>query len=324
MRLVLENVGIPSDSISMMAHFGNVWESVLSSKELKDKFIYDPNGFLIEHGIPSSVLESRDQEVVLLKAMTDNDVLAAALSGDYIEFIRKLKEHGVTTAYAKSNLKKNVVSALHKNIDDVKKRLRNRSYSPGKANTHYAKANELAFLYGQLTPSIEQVAMAAVPVALAAIVVVYVSVGVAVTVGVLAGVAVSVAVATAVTVGSGEMCAEVSKYQLFAGPAATPSLSRTERQRVMEGAIAQRELIGKRMLKLSPEMLEEAQKQARLARLLNQDKFILETNRQLVKDEVTAFLEAAEQSGLISIPMTNREEVVRVIQSIALRATALD
>ena len=103
-----------------------------------------------------------------------------------------------------------------------------------------------------------------------------------------------------------------------------PKSGRSERQRRIQQAIAQRELIGKRMLVLSPERLQEAQQAARLARLLNQGQFVLETNRQLIKDEVSVFLEAAEEVGLLKIPMATRNDVVSTIQKIALRAAALD
>ncbi len=79
-----------------------------------------------------------------------------------------------------------------------------------------AADDELKFIYSQIAPSIDQVAVAAVPVAIAAIVVTYVSVATTVTVAILAGVYISVAVATAVVASGGNTCG-TSSDALFAG-----------------------------------------------------------------------------------------------------------
>lgn len=60
-----------------------------------------------------------------------------------------------------------------------------------------------------------------------------------------------------------------------------------------------------------------------MARLLNQDQFLLETNRQLVRDEVDAFVAAAEKIGVLTIPAATRQSVVEAMQNISLRAAAL-
>ena len=162
--------------------------------------------------------------------------------------------------------------------------------------------------------------------AIAAIVVVYVSVAAVVTVGILAGVYISLAVMTAITagVGDGDNCLEIPDSAMFAGPAGMPQVGRTLRQRQIQSAVAQRELLGKRMLILGPERLQEAQQAVRLARLLNQGKFVLEANRQLLRDEISIFLEAAEEVGLLTIPKDTRPQIIFAIQNVALRAAALD
>ena len=323
LRLMLSTINIPAQAIPLMTRFGAIWEGVLGNESEKRRFQRDPSGFLEDNGIPKTVLEARDQEVVLLKAMTDDDVIRSALSGDYLDFLNRLKVLGVTSQTGKSGLKKQVLAMLQNNLAEIKGRVARIEGAASRLDAPYAESRELTYLYGQLAPSIEQIAMAAVPVAIAAIAVVYISVAAAVTVGILAGVFVSLAVSTGVTVGSNN-CSDSTSDTHFSGPASMPQTGRSERQRRIQQAVAQRELIGKRMLVLSPERLQEAQQAARLARLLNQGQFVLETNRQLIKDEVSVFLEAAEEVGLLQIPKATRNDVISTIQKIALRAAALD
>ena len=322
LRLMLGTIDVPAQAIPLLTRFGAIWEGVLGSESEKQRFQRDPSGFLEEYGIPKTVLEARDQEVVLLKAMTDQDVMRSALSGDYQEFLQRLKALGVTSRTTKSGLKQQIILILRTNLDDIKGKVARVEGKGNRLGVSYTQSQDLTYLYGQLESSIEQIAMAAVPVAIAAIAVIYVSVAAAVTVGITAGVYISVAVSTAVTVGSN--CYDSTRDALFAGPASMPQTSRSERQRRIQQAIVQRELLGKRMLLLSPERLQEAQQAARLARLLNQDQFVLEANRQLVKDEVSVFVEAAEEVGLLQISAATRKDVVFTIQNIALRAAALD
>lgn len=323
LRLLLSNVDVPKSVMPLITSFGTVWERVLGNDEDKKKFQYDPAGFLEENGIPKSVLDVRDQEVVLLKAFTDPEVIESALSGDYRDFLKRLSQLGVTNHAAKSGLKKQVVDILKKNVHEIKAKMPNLYQDGSRVPQPYAESRELTYLYSQLAPSIEQIAVVAVPVAIAAIAVIYISVVAVVTIGILAGISISVAIAVAITVGA--ECFDDKRQPLFAGPVtATQQKGRSERQRIMEHAIVQRELLGKRMLVLSPERLAEAQQTARLARLLNQGTFVLEANRQLLKDEVIAFVEAAEEVGLLQIPGNSRDQVIETIQTLALRTAALD
>lgn len=323
LRLLLDSINIPAQTMPLMTRFGAIWEGVLGNESDRRRFQRDPSSFLEENGIPKTVLEARDQEVVLLKAMTDDDIMRSALSGDYLDFLKRLKALGITSQTGKSALRKQVLAVLRANLDEIKGRVARIGGDESRLSAPYAESRELAYLYGHLAPSIEQIAVAAVPVAIAAIAVVYVSVAAAVTVGIMAGIYISLAVSTGVTVGSND-CSDSARDTLFAGPASMPQAGRSVRQRRIQHAIAQRELLGKRMLVLSPERLQEAQQAARLARLLNQGQFVLEANRQLIKDEVSVFLEAAVEVGLLQIPVTSRPEVVATIQNIALRAAALD
>lgn len=322
LRVMLDTLSLPQETMPLILRFGNVWERVLGNEKDKQRFRYDPAGFLEENGIPKSILDSRDQEIVLLKALTDDTLLSIALSGDYKEFITRLIELGLTSNSGRSNLKKGILQAVRNGAESIKQKQYTKE-SAMEAAKPYANKSELVYLYGQLSPSIEQVAVAAVPVAIAAIVVVYISVAASVTVGILAGVYVSVAVATAITVGELCNCIDPTDGLNFAGPASSSSMSRTERQRNTHAAIIQRELVAKRMLALSPEYLREAQKQAKIARLLHNNDFVLEVNRQLIRDEVQYFVEAAEECGLITIPATTRKDVIGAMQSIALRASEL-
>ena len=321
LRLMLDSVGIPQDAQPALLRFGQVWESVLGIPEEKQKFVRDPSGYLESHGMPKSMLEARDQEAQLMLALADDAIISTAVSGDYLSFLNRLGELGITSQTAKSGLKKQVLQVLRENLPQVTRQLRNIESKVRRRD--FSPTENLIYVYGQLAPSIEQVAVAAVPVAIAAIVAAYVSVVTSVTVAILAGVFVSVAVSTAITASGGNPCGMISNDTKFAGVAGMPRTSRSARLRKMQQAIVQRELIGKRMLLLSPERLAQAQKSARLARLMNKDEFVLEANRQLVKDEVSIFIEAAEEVGLIKVPSVTRNEVIAKIQQLALQASEL-
>lgn len=323
LQQMLETIRLPVETLPLLMRFGQVWEKVLGNEADKQRFQDNAAGFLEQQGMPRSVLDARDPEMLLLKALTDVDILQSAMSGNYLDFLRRLKAIGFSSQMGKSGLKKQVLAVLQANLSEIKSKMPRISINADPVTSAYAESRELAYLYGQLAPSIDQVAVAAIPVAIAAIVVIYVSVAAMVTVGILAGVYISIAVMLAVMVGPNN-CADETYDALFAGPAEMPEHGHTERQRRAQHAIAQRELLGKRMLVLGPERLKEAQQAVRLARLLNHGKFVLEANRQLLRDEVSVFLEASEEVGLLQIPKETRAEVVIAIQNIALRAAALE
>jgi hypothetical protein len=89
-------------------------------------------------------------------------------------------------------------------------------------------------------------------------------------------------------------------------------------------AIVARALLAKRLQALDPHSLDEARMISRTAKLLNNEGFIIEASRQLVRDEIRAFVEAAEEVDLIRIPVESRAQVFDAMEKLALKATALD
>lgn len=325
LRLVLDADKLPPAISGALTSFGGVWERVLTNADEKARFQRDPAAYLQANGIPESVLGARDQEIRLLLAICDERVLSASIRGDYAGFLGELSRLAVIRSGPPSMLKKRVLEVLRSGGAMLRRGGVDVRTNDIQDISALAADEELKFIYSQIAPSIDQVAVAAVPVAIAAIVVTYVSVATTVTVAILAGVYISVAVATAVVASGGSTC-RTSSDALFAGPVTAPiskGTSRSEAQRAVEHAFAERALLAKRMLALDPAYFASAQQAARVARLLNQDQFLLETNRQLVRDEVDAFVAAAEKIGVLSIPAATRQAVVEAMQNISLRAAAL-
>lgn len=328
MRLALETASVPPDVIQEVSVLGTLWERVLGTPEERKKFQRDPRGYMEANGIPNSSLTAQDQEVKVLAAICDEDLLAASVRGDYKAFLGQLSALGLVRPGPPSALKKRVLEVLKRNLGAVRAEVASLAATPG-SNPQlqmFLESKEVQYLYSQLIPSIEQVAVAAVPVAIAAIVVTYVSVAVGVTVAILAGVYISIAVSMGVVASQGCMD-NTLKGPLFAGPVSgplTPKHGQTVREREIERAFVERALLGKRMLALDPDRLAEAQRTARVARLIKQDAFVLEANRQLVRDEVDAFVAAAEELELLTIPPHARATVMQAMHQLSLRAAGLE
>ena len=324
-------INIPDATLADITNYQRLWGAVFADHSTRANFKRDPGKYLRGHSLPDKVLLTNDAEVRLLQALTDDEILTTAISGDYRAFLARLNELGLIQRVGPSNFKRQIAQAMRQNLPEIRSRASAiasgdiSGVDPGLRGMLESK--ELRYLYTQLTPSIEQVAMASVPVAIAAIVVTFVSVAIGVTIAIAAGVYISIAVATAVTASAGPHVRSKPIDTLLASAGnvlVAKATGKTVREREIERAMAARILIGKRLLALDPERLEQAHVIARAARLLNQDDFILEANRQLVRDEIAMFVEAAEDIDLVRIPSQSRATVVQTIERLALRAAALD
>jgi hypothetical protein len=327
MRLPLSGAQIPPSTLDDINRYQRLWSAVFTDAATRADFRRNPGVYLRRQGLPATVLSIDDHEVRLMQALADDEVLATSMSGDYAAFLARLKELGLVQRSPPSNLKHRVMEAMRQNLPEIQSTARALAEQNDDAYLRdLLESQELRYLYTQLTPSIEQVAVAAVPVAIAAIVVTYISVAVGVTVAIMAGVYISIAVSMGVVASGGCFNTLDLGYQVASaenGPL-TAATSRTAQRREIDHAMATRILIGKRLLALAPEQLREAQVISRTARLLNNDAFVLEANRQLVRDEIGAFVEAAEEVGLISVPQDTRPAVIKAMEQLALRAAALD
>ena len=329
LRLPLAGAQIPARTLADIGSYQRLWRTVFADAETRADFRRDPGSYLRRHSLPDTTLLTNDAEVRLMQALSDDEILASSMGGDYKAFVSRLAELGLVQRAAPSNLKRRIAEAMRQHLPEIQSQAR--ALAAGETSSEDAhlrellESRELRYLYTQLTPSIEQVAVAAVPVAIAAIVVTYVSVAVGVTVAITAGVYISIAVAVAVVASGGHGRLQLDTLLASADGAQVPqSTRRSARQRAIDHAMATRILIGKRLLALDPERLRQAQVISRTARLLNQDAFVLEANRQLVRDEIGAFVEAAEEADLIRIPAQSRDLVVRAMERLALRAAALE
>lgn len=327
--LPLSGTNIPAQTLGDIKKYQALWTTVFADAVTRSDFRRDPGKYLRQEMLPPAALGHNDSEVRLLQALSDDEILATSMRGDYKGFLARLNELGLVQRGAPSNLKRRVMEAMKQNMPEIRDQAKALSTNPDSYLKDLLESKELRYLYSQLTPSIEQVAMVAVPVAIAAIVVTYISVAVGVTVAIMAGVYISIAVSMGVVASGGDHGFNHlgMDFQLASSNGGGPPsnwTSRSDRQRNIDHGMATRLLIGKRMLALDPERLREAQVVSRAARLLKQHAFVLEANRQLVRDEIGAFVAAAEEINLISIPLATRQEVIQAMEQLALRAAALD
>lgn len=327
LRLSLTEANIPVGLWSDLSSLGTLWERVLTDPEEKTQFQRDPGGYLESRGVPRGILTAQDQEVKMLIAICNEDVLRSSIRGDYKEFLTKLSALGVVKSGPPSVLKARAIEALRNDSTKFSEHIKQLAASTNNRQFNsLLSTNEIKYIYSQIAPSVDQVAVAAVPVAIAAIVVVYVSVATTVTVAILAGVYVSVAVSTAITASGGHASSTKHEWPMFAGPPSgiiTSQTAQSERVTQADKEFVERALIGKRMLALDPARLADAQKTARIAKMLKQDAFVLEANRQLIRDEIDAFISAAEELDLIKIPVATRTHVLDAMKQLSIRTAGL-
>lgn len=346
LRFTFSTTYIPESMLSKLSILSNLWRRVLGNQEDKQRFSKDPAHFLTSNGVPLSLLNSRDHEVRMLIALCDDSVLASSIRGDYREFLGKLDALGVLRTNDSSQLRRSVTQMLKADLEGFRTKLAAINRSPdGNSARGLIDSDEIRYLYTQLAPAIDQVATAAVAVNVVAVILAavaaYVTVVTTVTVGILAGVAISVAAAMAVTAsvsggrthgmlehdhqGEGEqlVCGVDDSRSARDEEPVTPWSKQTARERRADRFFAERQLLSKRMLILDPERLREAQKAARMARVLGIDEFVIEANRQLVRDEVDTFISVAEDLDLIRLPDASRTMVMDSMKQLALKASGL-
>lgn len=87
----------------------------------------------------------------------------------------------------------------------------------------------------------------------------------------------------------------------------------------LERELASRMLVGKRIQAFYPQMMQDAERAAGVALILGNGSFVAEASRQLIHEEIGAFIGAAEALKLISIPSETRELVLESMKQLAIR-----
>lgn len=170
----------------------------------------------------------------------------------------------------------------------------------------------------ELTPlaAHTQVAVAVVAVVIAAIVVIYISVGTNLTIAINVGVVVAVAV-TVISTDPEPRLASKPKNML-AEDVDIKSKIKADR------ALASRILLGKRIQALDPQMMQDTERAARVALILGQGQFMADASRQLIHEEIDAFVSAAEELKIIAIPAETRKLVMDSMKRLAIRTAGLE
>lgn len=87
----------------------------------------------------------------------------------------------------------------------------------------------------------------------------------------------------------------------------------------LERELASRMLVGKRIQAFYPQMMQDAERAVRVALILGNGSFVAEASRQLIHEEIDAFIGAVEALKLISIPSETRELVLESMKQLAIR-----
>jgi hypothetical protein len=329
LRLDLNSKVVGDRIAAQIARYQQLAKKVLASPEARIDFLSNPDLFLNRHRLSKNYISTTDTEVRLLQALSDDTLIEMSASGNYRGFLSRLQTFGLLDPSKQSKLKSRIVEMMQHNLTEIRERSQTAVKEIGASIPELLESKEIEYLYSQLKPSVDQnaVATVAVAVVIAATVVTYISVAVGVTVAITAGFAISIAVTMGVTASGG--CLTQSLLNSLPGsvdssraedppPVHCPTAAQFDR------AAVARALLTKRLTALDPDMLQEAQTISRTARLLRNDGFLIEASRDLVRREITAFVEAAEEVDLIRIPAESRPTVLEAMQNLALKAAALD
>lgn len=90
LRLRLASADVPVEVWKTMTSLRGMWGAVLSDPTEAALFAANPDAYLSRFGIESSVLNSSDREVQLMRAMADPTMQAIASRGDYTAFLNYL------------------------------------------------------------------------------------------------------------------------------------------------------------------------------------------------------------------------------------------
>ncbi|MBJ7262445.1 MAG: hypothetical protein JHC61_01315 [Burkholderiaceae bacterium] len=338
--LPLDDSVLGQSALGMLQRYGTAWRAVLSGDpRMADSLRKDPLGFLQNLGGESGV-HADSVETRTLMAFTDPEVVKASLSGDYAAFLRKLKSLHILSDGAESLMRQRVKAAIaalpsmpqdmtsiadetpeivvrdQVIVDEFNAIMRNMIH----------KEYEERESWGDRDDSLVVVVAAFVYIAVGVHTYTAVTSQLAVAINVAAWVAVTTDIV--VTANGNEKAYGVLPLdRSTAGQTEFNESFGTDShhiQRKKRYALAYQAFLRKRMLVFGEERHAELAHASRLASLLGNEKFTNETNRQLVRDEVRLFLEAAHQIGTLNMPRDKLLEIISRCQKIALRAAMLD
>jgi hypothetical protein len=328
LRLDLNSTAVGDRIAAQIVRYQRLVKKVLANPEARNEFLNNPELYLNRHRLSKHYISTTDKEVQLLQALSDDTLIGMSASGDYRGFLTRLRAFGLLDSSNPSKLKSRVAEMMRNNLTEIRERSQTAMRELGSGIPELLESKEIEYLYSQLKPSLDQNAVATVTVAvvIAATVVTYISVTVAVTVAITAGFAISIAVTMGVTASGGCLAQSLLEPQsqsvdssaIEEPPVHCPTTANLDR------AAVARALLAKRLTALDPDMLEEAQTISRTARLLRNDSFLIEASRDLVRQEIVAFVEAAEEVDLIRIPVESRPAVLEAMKNLALNAAALN
>ena len=278
LRLVLGRIEMPLTAWEPLTALAQLWGEVFVDEPTRQEFLSAPRRFLRRHGVPSAVIRQHGHEIRLLELVADPYVQHLASAGKYREFLNRLKTGNLLHDDAEDSLRRRVMKIIETDREQLQRQITATGLSLSdqidfsSSAELYAITRELAAV-NQVTQS---VAAAVVVVVVAALAATYVSVGVNVTVALNLGVTISVAVSTAVTTGGGGGGFGGCNY-------------------------CHADIGG--LAALEPKMQSNLNMTIRAARLTGRKSFEAEALKDYIAGESRACLEAAEELGVITLPL---------------------
>lgn len=296
--LPLSRAGLPHGTWGEFSSVLEVVENILTSKEESGIFFKNPISYFEKHGLDVSDKTLVDNSMILLTCLANPHVQKSMRESDYATTCQYLEAAGLFEKRDPSILAERIQSVIEENRSELLKLMGSNSARLSqeqeamlldvlKESDTAVTEDDLAIITqlaasGVVTPLTCTVAVACVIVAALAA---YVSVAVAVTVALMAGVTVSAAVYLAIAAKSTPP-PELEAFPSIAG--VTPDAPFT-------GAMA----------KFDPALMRNAERAVRVSKAMNDSGLQVHMHKQLIKEEVTAFMKAMQKTGLLPIDDTH-------------------
>lgn len=293
LHLSLARANVPVDAWNKVCGYADLWMSVLADRSQAAEFSRDPGKYLRKKGVPESVLSSRDMEMKVMMALLDPEISRMSMSGDYFGFLSRLRDAGSLTAVNYSGLKSKLVEILERDRIQIEEELRSQGIMNDEALSKLLGEDNFRALVEMIRSG-----RVVVPNLFAVLIV-----------AVLVVAAVGVALVVAVTV-------LVSVTVKVSGAPRDPQ---DPQDPIAPDKVASQEplaALNPRIAMMEPALLENMEVKMRVAQMLGNESFSQQAYRDVLRAEVCALVDAAEQVGIVQIDAAARSEFDERVESI--------
>lgn len=289
----------------MLSAYEEIWKRVVSGR-----FKFNQVANLFESkGLKAEILETNTREMRIVRAMTDEEIIESAISGNYPEFFSRLKNLGVYTNSAESKMEKRLkcyVDSIPKNL--LPGSLNEKSFDMNGNTDLDPKVRELLRVFWsdendikQQLPQTKGFAAVTLVIYIGALAVTYVgivsTVAAALTVGVQVGVC-----SNCHTVRSDDL----TKLNEFS--------NEKDIRKFSEKDLA----LDRRMMALATERRDELSIASEISMLLNKQDFAKGGVQDYIRLEIKGLINAAIEADIIKIPLSEKDFLIKKCQDFVL------